>query len=175
MKVVFIGGIHGVGKSTLCERLALDHNVLHVKASRLLRDAGGVAGAPNHKAVKDVASNQALLVARFEDVLASCSAKTILLDGHFALKKLDGATERIPVDVFVALRVSSIVCLQDSTVAIAARLQARDGLAPGEADLAAFQAAELDHAAEVSRALGVPFDVIDALTENATSAVARRL
>jgi adenylate kinase len=171
VKVVFIGGIHGVGKSTLCERLARDHIVLHVKASQLLRDASSVAGVPRQKAVKDVASNQALLVARFADVLAGCSAKTILLDGHFALKELDGTTEQIPVEVFAALRVSSIICLQDSPVAIAARLQARDGSAPTEADLAAFQDAELKHASDVSRALGVRIEVIDAFARDADSVV----
>jgi adenylate kinase len=175
MNVVFLGGIHGVGKSTLCERLASENNVLHVKASRLIRDANTGAGPLRGKSVQDVATNQAVLVARFDEVLATCTARAILLDGHFALCKHDGTIDRISPCVFAALSVSSIICLQDSPSSIAARLRARDGSAPSEAYLAAFQAAELEHAEAVSSALGVRLAVVNALDADAATTIASLL
>src|ERR1700749_3158889 len=121
MKIVFVGGIHGVGKSTLCERLASSEDVLHVKASSLVRGTTPSTHPPSEKAVQDVGANQAVLLARFEEVLATCTAKAILIDGHFALGRHDGTIEPIAVDVFAALRVSTLVCLQGSPGLVASR------------------------------------------------------
>lgn len=163
MKIVFVGGIHGVGKSTLCERIAAKSNVLHVKASSLIRDSSRNADTQDQKSVQDVAANQAILVARFREVMNSCTARAILIDGHFALGKPDGTTERVATEVFAALHVSSLVCLQDAPGSVAARLRARDASAPEESYLALLQATELEQAANVSQALGIRLTVVNAL------------
>jgi len=35
--IIFIGGIHGVGKGTLCEKVCNDLNLLHLSASEVLK------------------------------------------------------------------------------------------------------------------------------------------
>lgn len=34
--IIFIGGVHGVGKGTLCKRLASDLKITHLSASEVL-------------------------------------------------------------------------------------------------------------------------------------------
>jgi len=36
-EIIFIGGIHGVGKGTLCKRIASDLNIIHLSASEVLK------------------------------------------------------------------------------------------------------------------------------------------
>ncbi len=175
MKIVFVGGIHGVGKSTLCARIAAKSNVLHVKASSLIRDPSRNSDTPGQKLVQDVSANQAVLVARFREVMNSCTAQAILIDGHFALGKPDGTTERVAANVFAALRVSSLVCLLDAPSAVAGRLKARDASAPEESYLALLQAAELEQAANVSKAMGVRLSIVNALSAEGQAAVVEHL
>lgn len=169
VKVVFVGGVHGVGKSTLCERLALENSLLHIRASHLIRQEDAGAAPLETKLVKDVAKNQKRLVTAFERVRAACTETAILLDGHYVLSKPDMCIERIPNAVFAALRASSLICLRDVPIKIAARLQARDGRAPSESDLSALQEAELEHAAEVAKALKLRLSVISAFEEDAVA------
>ena len=35
--IIFIGGIHGVGKGTLCEKVCNDLNIRHLSASEVLK------------------------------------------------------------------------------------------------------------------------------------------
>ena len=37
MNVVFVGGVHGVGKSTACEHVATAQGCAHISASDLIR------------------------------------------------------------------------------------------------------------------------------------------
>ena len=170
MRVVFVGGIHGVGKSTLCKAFSLTSGVLYVTASSIIRAASEEAASAQGKVVRDVNANQALLVAGFAKLRDSSAAQAMLLDGHFTLGTHDGTIERIPSKVFSALRVSSFVCLQDAPGEIASRLLARDGSVQSVAGLSAFQDAELEHAAAVSNELGVPLTVVQAFDEAAFKA-----
>jgi len=171
MKVVFVGGIHGVGKSTLCEAFSRTSGLLHVTASSIIRMASEEATRAQGKLVRDVEANQALLVAGVSRLGASGVAEAMLLDGHFTLGKHDGTIERIPTKVFSDLQVSSLVCLQDSPNEIASRLLARDGSVHSVADLSAFQEAELEHAAAVSNELNVPLALVKAFDMAAFEAV----
>jgi adenylate kinase len=173
MKVVFVGGIHGVGKSTLCERVAAANDFVHVTASAIIRDAGLKTRLPKEKMVRDVVANQALLLGGFLKLRSTCTSKGILLDGHFALTTHEGVSERVPIDVFGALQVSSLICLQDSPGAIASRLNMRDGSTGGEDFLSEFQRLELNHAAEVSRELGLRLTIIQAFDIDAMEAAMR--
>jgi adenylate kinase len=167
VRVVFVGGIHGVGKSTLCERIALQTGALHVKASHLIRQEDSGAAPLDTKLVQDVEANQRRLVTAFERVRATCTEAAVLLDGHYVLSKRDMCTERIPTEVFAALGTSSLICLRDVPNKIAARLQARDGRSPSESELSALQDVELEHAANVARALELRLSVISAFDQDA--------
>ncbi len=84
----------------------------------------------------------------------------ILLDGHFAMRDGLGQIRSVSDDVFRSLGIDRVVCLVDEPRAIAARIQQRDGKAPGDHDIAELQDAELRHARLVSGALAVPFTLL---------------
>lgn len=101
-KVIFLGGIHGVGKSTLASHLATALDGETISASQLIGEARqGNLTWDSEKRVKAISENQALLIAAFKDRI--WSASVIILDGHFTLKNADGEIDRISLEVFQAL------------------------------------------------------------------------
>lgn len=98
-KLIFIGGIHGVGKSTLCKKLISELKIPHYSASELITRAQKGLYTKN-KTVKNVTKNQdVLLVALNEFVDEPC----ILLDGHFALFDAKQKVQQIPVETFASI------------------------------------------------------------------------
>ena len=61
-KILFVGGIHGVGKSTLCDSICERMNVAHHSASELISKFVKVSHSAN-KRVTDVGKNQDVLIA----------------------------------------------------------------------------------------------------------------
>lgn len=164
MAVVFVGGVHGVGKTTACESAARTARCRCFSASSLIREQKAAAIPVEGKAVADVHLNQELLIKGVKKVCVEHPG-LILLDGHFVLRTGSGEIEAIPVAVFQELQIERIVCFRDDPAAIAARLQARDGKSESIDDVAELQKSELAQAAVVANRLGVllvvlgPFDV----------------
>jgi adenylate kinase len=80
--VIFLGGVHGVGKSTLAA-LCKESGVEHLRASDLIKQASSEARFDERKRVKDVDGNQGILV-RSLNARIDGGGK-FLLDGHFTL------------------------------------------------------------------------------------------
>lgn len=162
MNTIFVGGVHGVGKSTCCAQVAEDLDCLHVTASDVIRNQKSAAIADNGKHVADVAGNQALLLRGFDRVRQAASGRPILLDGHFSLRDGNGHIQLVSVEVFVGLGVSHLVCFIDDPEAIRSRVRLRDRLDPDSQQLAALQAAELGNAHHISLSLPAPLAVLKA-------------
>ncbi|MGF6755629.1 adenylate kinase [Paraburkholderia sp. GAS42] len=163
MNVVFVGGVHGVGKSTTCECVARTHGYAHISASDLIRRERADAVTANGKLVTDVEGNQDLLIRGFRRFCDSGSrSRCILLDGHFVLRDGEGDIQRLPLSVFRALAPSRLVCLEDDPVAIALRLQQRDLNEMGLNQVSSLQDQELSHARDVALDLRVPLTVLRA-------------
>ncbi len=104
---MFVGGVHGSGKTTLSRFLAEALSAGHVTAGELIRKAA----APSHvvttgaqdKAVPDVDRNQAVLLRGLSAYLAA-DDRPLLLDGHFTLIDPSGGIVEIPAEVFAARR-----------------------------------------------------------------------
>ena len=161
MTVLFVGGVHGVGKSTCCGQVAQLAAALHVTASEVIRRERAEAIAPSGKLVADVDGNQNLLVRGFRTYQAEAGATPILLDGHFAMRDIRGDIQAVSVDVFRALGPDHLVLLVDQPAAIAARVDLRDGQAPDTSEVAELQNAELQTARLVAAALDVPLTVLN--------------
>ncbi len=160
MTVVFVGGVHGVGKSTCCAQVAQLAGCLHVTASEIIRRERSQAIASAGKLVADVDGNQGLLISGFRTFRVQAGNTSILLDGHFAMRDGLGEIREVSVDVFRSLGIDRVVCLVDEPSAVAIRIQQRDGTALAEREIADLQDAELRHARLVAAALAVPFTML---------------
>ena len=79
-RIVFIGGVHGVGKTTLCNELAARFNIEHFSASNLIAREKEEEHLRN-KQVENIAGNQDHLVVAINKYFNSTS--WYLLDGHW--------------------------------------------------------------------------------------------
>lgn len=165
MSVIFVAGIHAVGKSTACEFVSAELEIPHYTASQLIRREKPAAVPVGSKRVDDVAENQRLLI---QGVSRLCASGIILLDGHFTMqRKSDGAIEVIPVNIFRKIKVRAIVVFTDDPVKIAERTFARDNAVLPLEFLHAHQEAEVMHAKHVATKLGLPIVILKAFDTQA--------
>ena len=154
MLTVFCGGVHGVGKTSLCRALATRIDAEHVSAGALLRSVG-LSQVGEHL-VESVARNQEYLLDALRDWRQQNVGKRILLDGHFCLVEPIQRIVPIPVSVFAAVRADALVLLLDEPDEIATRIVARDQRILDETFIRAFQQREIEHAEFVSKTLDLP-------------------
>lgn len=171
-KVVFVGGVHGVGKSSMCANAARRVGATHLTASTLIREAKQEAIAAADKLATDVPGNQELLLKRFFE-RTSADTALILLDGHYTILNAKGEPVRLEAALFAALGVSTFLCIRDDAEAIAARLADRDGHGPSIQDVAIHQQVELDQAARVACQRGADVQVIEAFDTDSLVAALR--
>lgn len=157
MTVVFVGGVHGVGKSSCCAQVAKLVDCMHVTASQIIRAERSHAVPSVGKLVADVDGNQRLLIRGFHTLRAQAGPMPILLDGHFAVRDGLGEIQSVSVDVFRSLGIDHIVCLFDEPRAIASRLKQRDSTTLADDEIRELQDAELHRARLVAAELAIPF------------------
>lgn len=157
---VFVAGVHGAGKTfatkPACQKLGL----VHATASQLIKEERGQATWDAAKVVSEVDQNQAALISAARRIRES--GATLVIDGHFVLRRAPGNHERLPVDVFRALDCSSVLLIRSPVPVLLERLQARQDLSWSEAELTEFSEAEDAHGAVVAEALGIPLKILDA-------------
>jgi adenylate kinase len=161
-RTIFICGVHGAGKSSLCKELAQAIPAAHVTAGALIREASTptqivTVGAQN-KQVPDVDTNQAALL----NGLAAFNARTendvgpLLLDGHCTLLTAVGEIADIPMGVFNAIRPTAILLVESSADVIHHRLAERAADAPSPEMIRRHAERERGRAEAVSTLLSVP-------------------
>jgi adenylate kinase len=159
--LIFVAGVHAVGKTTACKEAARVCAVPHYSASSLIKNEKQSAIPERGKAVADICGNQELLIRGARRVLADSPGR-VLLDGHFTLPNLTGEIEKVEFDVFRGLNLDCSVIFKDDPMAIASRLAERDGEIRSVDLISRHQLEELAHAERVSSGLGVPLFVLDA-------------
>ncbi|WP_345828675.1 ATP-binding protein [Erwinia sp. HDF1-3R] len=125
--LIFIAGVHGVGKGYLCEKYTSKNNVIHKSASQLIREHGSIT-LPTDKLVTDADRNQ-LILASALNALAK-EQKTILLDGHFCLALKGGGIKKLDLNVINSLNVDAVVLIENTSDIIKKRIFERDGKYP---------------------------------------------
>ena len=159
---IFVAGVHGAGKTfatkPACQKLGL----VHATASQLIKEERGQATWDSAKMVSDVDQNQTALVVGARRIRVS--GATLVIDGHFVLRRASGTHERLPVYVFRALECSSILLIRCPVPVLLERLHARQDTSWTEAELAEFSKAEDAHSAEVASVLGIPLKTLDSPT-----------
>lgn len=152
--VIFVAGVHGVGKTHLCQALARETGLRHASASQLIREVRQSETWRNDKIVTDIESNQDALNIAVEQIMQH--EDVLLLDGHFVLKKATGILEPVSLATFERLRLSAIILIENDPELIAERLFQRDSN-NATGNLKEFINSERRAAIGAALNLGIPF------------------
>lgn len=150
---LFVGGVHGSGKGSLCKRLVEVYLCKYVCASGLLN------WDKKSKQVENVKYNQEVL----RQLLAQNTSgdSSYIIDGHFALWNEDGLCESVPIDTFASLGLSGIILTTCSVDIVQKRLKERDEISYDLDRIQELQNAEIEQAKFVSQELNIPLFFID--------------
>jgi adenylate kinase len=151
--IVFVAGIHGVGKTSFCQLLANRLSLEHTSASTLIKRAKQ-QDLLHGKAVENVSANQDVLITALTRY--HWSSPALLLDGHFCLLTTERKIQPIPLLTFRLMHPSSVILLVDEEEVIQQRLQERDQVTYPLDFLVDFQLAERNHAQTVCQELAIP-------------------
>ncbi|WP_419175603.1 ATP-binding protein [Desulfosediminicola sp.] len=152
--IIFIGGVHGIGKTTFCRKLIQQLGVDHHSASDLIKRMGEVDHTVN-KHTEDIEANQDILIKAISNYIPNDSHS--LLDGHFCLLDKSGFVREVPKSTFRKMSAKAFIVLQDNPHDIATRLCHRDGEAPAIDTIADFQIQELKYSKQIARHLNIPY------------------
>lgn len=150
--MIFIGGVHGVGKSYFCDRVK-EVTGLDVYSASSLIARKKHAVFDGDKLISGIDENQQYLLQAISELRAS--TRNFILDGHFCLLNDIGEVIRVPRETFTALKPDVITLLMERPEVIAARRRDRDGIEVSIPEVDAFQQEERAYAEEVADELGV--------------------
>jgi len=155
--MLFIGGIHGVGKSSMCQKAFGPLGYQCETASSLIAAHG--RKIDKEKRVSDISDNQVALLEQLH--AAREQYCRLLLDGHFTLIDSHGQIEPIDPTVFEAIKPRQLILIKGDTDGISRRLAARDNIKWDRSFLTKFQNAEEEHARYVSEKIQVPLQIFE--------------
>lgn len=167
MSVIFLAGVHGVGKGFLGTPVAKALEISHFTASQLIREEKGLATWGRDKKTSELDDNQLALIRAVSQ--KRLIHPSILLDGHFVLRNEQGILTPLETMVFRELHLTGVILLTEESNIIASRLAMRD---KGETDLSTISElaeAESARARAVCHELGLPLTVIHSPTEESVS------
>ena len=155
--IIFVGGVHGVGKTTFSQMVSDALKIPTYSAGSLIREHLGET--PSHdKKVANVSGNQDVLV---EAVRAlKLVRQRIILDGHFCLRDKKGLISPVPLRTYQALNVRLAIVVREEPELIQARLHERDGTPQACEEIRQFQDAEQSWASEIAIAMRIPLRVL---------------
>ena len=151
--LIFIGGIHGVGKGTICDKICEQTDFIHIIASEILR--WDEISKPDNKKVENIQSTQDRLIAGLDKALKK--NESYLLDGHFCLFNSEGQFEKVPMETFEKIAPKLIVLVTIKIDLIKERLEKRDNKRYDFDLLKNMQTSEKEYAQQISSKLNVPF------------------
>lgn len=154
--VIFIGGIHGVGKSTICQHICRELNMEYLSASEVLKWEDINEDVKNKK-VENIPFTQNRLITGLKNALQE--DKNYLLDGHYCLLNKDNEVEKISLDTFNQINPIALVLILGDVKEIKKRLETRDNK-PYEFELLErLQNSQLAYAKVLSEVLNIPLHI----------------
>lgn len=149
--MIFVSGVHGVGKSYFCNLVKEHTGIETYSASALIADKRQSEFSKD-KLVSDIADNQRFLLLAVNELKAS--NKNFILDGHFCLLNASGKVQRIAYDTFTMLKPDAIVLLTEKPETIVMRRRRRDGIEITKESVKIFQREERLYANEIAANIG---------------------
>lgn len=157
-KIIFVGGIHGVGKTYFCNELSTHYNLNHYSASTLIANERKMKFSQN-KYIENIDGNQDLLLRAINTQVTD--TQPFLLDGHFCLLNENKIVTQVPKDIFQSLSPVGIILLRDTIENILLRLKNRDSNEYDASLFQSFQDTELAYAQAISYELNIPIFIHD--------------
>lgn len=151
-KIIFVAGIHGVGKSTLCEKLVTKLNIPCYSSSDLINRLKKNTFTED-KAVANVFDNQDILLSALKKFV---DKDRFLLDGHFALFNSHHEVQLVPEQTFKSISPVAICVLTCDAELALKRVETRDKVKHSISAYKALSATELTQAKEIAAKLSVP-------------------
>lgn len=149
--ITFIGGIHGVGKSTFAKKLSEKLGIPHFSCSKLIEENRKERFSQS-KAVANVSANQNELTAALDTVRNS--HLSFLLDGHFCLLNSNSQVTQISAQTFSGINPQRILVLSTPAELIKAR---RPEMRLSIEEINSFQNAEIEYARSIAEMLQIDF------------------
>lgn len=156
MKVSFIGGIHGVGKSTICKDICRKLNIEYLSASTLLK-WNDINQDEKNKKVKNIPDTQNRLILGLKNRIQD--GNHYLLDGHFCLLDRNNEIVNIPLETFKQINPLSLNIILGNIEEVRKRLETRDGKIYEYDLLERLQDKELIYAKYLSETLGLTLNI----------------
>ena len=154
--IAFIGGIHGVGKSTVCQHICRELGLEYLSASELLKWEEINEDVKNKKVV-DIPDTQNRLVIGLTNT--SQSGKYYLLDGHYCLLNSNNEIENVPLETFKQINPFSLNIILGNVSEVKRRLELRDKKPYEYELLERLQTEELTYAKLLSKTLGITLNI----------------
>lgn len=124
MGYIFLSGVHGVGKTTLLERIEKDEMIIHTSVSNLIRKAGKRIDSRNKK-TKNISQNQNLWKKELVN-LHQVNGCPLILDGHFCLLDSESKIVILPKNTFEGTDMTKIILKKEDPRIIKERIEKRD-------------------------------------------------
>ena len=154
--IAFIGGIHGVGKSTICRHICDEVKLEYLSASELIKWKDINEDVQNKK-VKNIPATQDRLIVGLTNNIEK--NKSYILDGHYCLLNSKNEIVNIPIDTFKLINPISLNIILGDIVEIKNRLEKRDNRPYNKELLSQMQESELNYARHLSKNLGVTLNL----------------
>jgi len=154
--IAFIGGIHGVGKSTICRLICDEVNLEYLSASELIKWKDINEDIKNKK-VRDIPKTQDRLIIGLTNFIQK--DKNYLLDGHYCLLNNENEIVNIPIETFKIINPISLNIILGDSIEIKYRLEKRDNRPYDLELLNRMQESELNYARQLSKTLGVTLNI----------------
>ncbi|WP_286968404.1 ATP-binding protein [Flavobacterium sp. UBA4854] len=151
--IFFIGGIHGVGKGTICKEIASKAELIHITASEVLK--WREISSSDNKLVENISSTQEKLIFGLSNLIDK--NKKYLLDGHFCLLNSLNVPCKIDEETFDILNPRVISIVLDDVEKITKRLENRDSKKYDIKVLNELQNMEIEYAKYLSKKYSVPY------------------
>ncbi len=149
-KIIFISGVHGVGKTTLCNEIKNHIEINSYSCSDLIKKHSNFI--EKSKVVDDSDKNQFVLLQAVDEIKDS----QFILDGHFCLIGRDSLIIKLEQDVFLNMLPSMIINVSCPVEIIKKRLFNRDGCDFSKGLLEQLQIEESGMAEYISTVLNIP-------------------
>ncbi|WP_054942599.1 ATP-binding protein [Paenibacillus ihuae] len=154
--IIFVAGIHGVGKTSFCKEISAQYNIKSFSASQLISSKTNIDYFENKK-VSNIDENQNILIEAIKEL--RLHNNLFILEGHFCLLDKHGVISRIPKSTFFSLQIKGIIVLSAPIEIIYSRLKNRGTEVVSISFLKKFLEEEMIYSHEISNILDVPYIV----------------
>jgi len=154
--IAFIGGIHGVGKSTICRQICDEVKLEYLSASELIKWKDINEDVQNKKVNNIPATQDRLIIGLTNSIQKN---KFYILDGHYCLLNGENEIVNISLETFKFINPFSLNIVLGDIIEIKNRLEKRDNRPYDQELLNRMQESELNYARYLSKTLGVTLNI----------------